>query len=327
MEHPTRGRFGAGFVVLLASLPLLVGCPEGTDSAVRSEPPAPENPLADTDWRLAGFQSMDDATGSVEPDDPSLYTMRLNTDGTVHMRLNCNRANGTWKAEPAVDGDSGSFEFGPLAMTRALCPPPSLDEQIASQSEWVRSFLLEDGRLHLSLMADGGIYTWEPYEPGADVAFETEPDAELEAAIRGASHDYTREAAGDEPARYVFGRTDLDDDGNSEVFVYLLGPYFCGTGGCNLLLFSGGPMGYSLIGNFPISRTPVIVSPEKTSGWRNLIRLESGGGAPPSYVTHTFDGKTYVEHQRSAADTEPEGMRVLVGEVTFESGIPLEPGD
>ena len=31
-------------------------------------------------------------------------------------------------------------------------------------------------------------------------------------------------------ARYVYGR--------DEVFVYLLGSIFCGTGGCNLLLFT-----------------------------------------------------------------------------------------
>jgi heat shock protein HslJ len=105
---------------------------------------------------------MDDATGSVRPDDPSLYTMVLNSDSTVTMRLNCNRAAGTWSAVPSGNGESGRFEFGPLATTRALCPPPSLDESIASHAKYIRSYLLKDGRLYLSLMADGGIYTWEP---------------------------------------------------------------------------------------------------------------------------------------------------------------------
>jgi hypothetical protein len=35
---------------------------------------------------------MDDAIRTERPDDPSLYTMQLNSDGTVAMRLNCNRA-------------------------------------------------------------------------------------------------------------------------------------------------------------------------------------------------------------------------------------------
>ena len=45
---------------------------------------------------------------------------------------------------------------------RALCPPPSMDESIVAQSAFVRSCLLKGGRLYLSLMADGGIYAWEP---------------------------------------------------------------------------------------------------------------------------------------------------------------------
>jgi hypothetical protein len=82
------------------------------------------NPLAGTSWRLVEFQSMDDAIGKVRPDDPSLYTMRLNSDGTVAMRLNCNSASGTWSAKPSGNGSSGRFEFGPLAVTYALCLPP-----------------------------------------------------------------------------------------------------------------------------------------------------------------------------------------------------------
>jgi len=117
--------------------------------------------LGGTGWRLLGFQSMDDAIGTVRSADPSLYTMRLNNDGTVTMRLNCNRATGTWNAEPAGDGTTGRFRFGPLAMTRAMCPPPSMDENIAAQAEYMRSYLLKDGKLYLSLQADAGIYEWE----------------------------------------------------------------------------------------------------------------------------------------------------------------------
>lgn len=117
--------------------------------------------LAGTEWQLVEFQSMDDSIGTLRPADSSSFTMRLGADGRVTMRLDCNRANGTWSADPA-DGDSGRFEFGPLAMTRAKCPPPNFDERIARDAEYVRSFLLRDGRLYLSLMADAGIYAWEP---------------------------------------------------------------------------------------------------------------------------------------------------------------------
>jgi heat shock protein HslJ len=138
--------------------------PPAAAAAARSEAGVEgrNNPLAGTRWRLVRFLSMDDAIGEIRPDDPAVYTMALNADGSVQMQLNCNRASGTWSIDPASDRLSGSFSFGRLATTRAQCPPPSMDERIAADAQWVRGYLLRDGRLNLSLMADGGIYTWEP---------------------------------------------------------------------------------------------------------------------------------------------------------------------
>jgi heat shock protein HslJ len=120
------------------------------------QPPA----LAGTHWRLVEFQSMDDAQGTTRPGEGTVYTMWLHGDGSVTMQLNCNRATGSWSASSGSDAASGRFEFGPLAATRALCPPPSMDESIVAQSSYVRSYLLKGDRLYLSLMADGGIYVW-----------------------------------------------------------------------------------------------------------------------------------------------------------------------
>jgi hypothetical protein len=269
---------------------------------------------------------MEDAEGTTRASDPTRYTMRLDTDGTVTMRLDCNRATGGWHAEPAADGTSGRFGFGPLATTSALCPPPHLDEIVARQAPWVRSFLLVDGRLFLSLMADEGIFVWEPHD---EVPLATTPDPEIEAAILAASPGYAASipAVGDgaERGRYVCSRIDLDDDGRGEVFVYTLGSFFCGTGGCNLLLFASDEDGYRLIDTFPITRTPVIASTERTNGWRDLVRYEAGGGAPPSYVRHVFDGTRYVEKRRASASRVPAGTVVVSGDATFEKGIPLEP--
>jgi len=161
----------------------------------------------------------------------------------------------------------------------------------------------------------------------ARVPWENEPDAALEAAILAASPDYTREIVDVDgrQARYVYGRFDLDGDGEDEILVYLLGSIFCGTGGCNLLLFGEADGGYAVINVFPISRLPVIASPRRTAGWNDLLRLESGGGAEAGYVRHAFDGTKYVEAERLPADAPPEGTRLLDGELAFDQGIPLEP--
>lgn len=123
------------------------------------------DPLVGTEWRLVRFQSMDDATGTLSPDTGSEFTMRLNADGTVSMVLDCNRASGSWTSERAASGESGRFTFGPLAGTRARCAPPNLDERILRDANFVRSYLLKDGHLYLSLFADGGVYEWAPLRP------------------------------------------------------------------------------------------------------------------------------------------------------------------
>lgn len=131
--------------------------PSATTATV--EPPAT---LIGTQWQLVALQSMDDAQGTTRPADPAAYTLHFGPDGRAALRVDCNRAMGTWQATPAADGRSGALQFGPLAGTRAMCPPDSLAPRLMRQLPFVRSYLLRDGQLHLSLMADGGILSWMP---------------------------------------------------------------------------------------------------------------------------------------------------------------------
>ena len=120
------------------------------------------NPFAGTTWQLLSIQSMDDAQGTTRVNDPSRFTLEFGRDGRAAFVLDCNRGTGDYTAKPASDGNSGSISFGPIAATRALCPPPHLDERIARDMPYVRGYLLKEGKLYLSLMADGGIYEWAP---------------------------------------------------------------------------------------------------------------------------------------------------------------------
>lgn len=130
-------------------------------------PSAPQ--LAGSAWELVAIQSMDDAQGTLRIADPAAFTLQLGADGRAALKLDCNRGTASWKATPAGDGNSGQFAFGPLAGTRALCPPPHLDERIVRDLGYVRGYLLRDGNLYLSLIADGGIYEWRPRAAAAPV--------------------------------------------------------------------------------------------------------------------------------------------------------------
>lgn len=111
--------------------------------------------LRGTSWRLVKIQSSDNRT--FVPDDKGKYTINFGTDGRVNARIDCNRGSGNW-----LSVGPNQLRFGPLVITRAMCPPGSLHDRIVKDWAAVRSYVIKDGHLFLSLMADGGIYEFEP---------------------------------------------------------------------------------------------------------------------------------------------------------------------
>ncbi len=137
---------------VLAALALIfVGC-----ATVNASPT-----LAGTSWRLLSIQSSDDAQGTTPVADPSKFTVSFGADGRAAFQIDCNRGNGSWEATGG-EGGSGTLTFGPIAVTRMMCPQPSLDQRVSTALTNVRGYLIKDGRLHMSLLADAGILTWEP---------------------------------------------------------------------------------------------------------------------------------------------------------------------
>lgn len=123
---------------------------------------AASDPLTGTSWQLLSIESMapGEQPGTTIPD-PSRYTVSFGDDGRAVFTVDCNRGNSTWQAE--VSGtDSGSLTFGPIALTRMFCPQPSADAEVAAALGRVRSFLISDQKLHLSLEADSGVMRWQP---------------------------------------------------------------------------------------------------------------------------------------------------------------------
>jgi para-nitrobenzyl esterase len=46
-------------------------------------------------------------------------------------------------------------------MTKIACPPSALNERFVRDLAYVRSYVFRDGKLYISLLADGGIYAFE----------------------------------------------------------------------------------------------------------------------------------------------------------------------
>ena len=120
--------------------------------------------LAAHPWQLVGFRSSDGRIFT--PDDRGKYTLTFDREGGMAARIDCNRVSGSWtSAKP------GELRFSQLDMTRAQCEPGSLSDRILPQWTSVRSYVVRNGKLLLTL--DGG-----------RVAFEFEPATSRGAAPR-----------------------------------------------------------------------------------------------------------------------------------------------
>jgi len=191
---------------------LVLGC-VGTDRAQA----LPQNAVSDlggTSWQLVKFEGSDDKT--LTPDDSTRYTTEFESSGGVSVRIDCNRGHGTWKSP-----GPNQLEFGPLALTRAMCPPAPLNERIGKDWAYVRSYTLKDGHLFLSLRADGGVYEFEPMGQKAKAGGSVKgtalyrervalpPDAVFEATLEDVSK-------ADAPAELI-GLVHVDRPGNPPI--------------------------------------------------------------------------------------------------------------
>jgi para-nitrobenzyl esterase len=123
--------------------------------ATTSSPGSATASLQGSSWRLVQIEMGDGATKAAI--ERSRYTIGFGDNGVLNVRFDCNRGRGSWKSSGA-----GNVEFGPLALTRAMCPMGSLHDDLVRQWPFVRSYVVKDGRLYLSLMADGGTIEFEP---------------------------------------------------------------------------------------------------------------------------------------------------------------------
>jgi uncharacterized protein YecT (DUF1311 family) len=129
---------------------------------------------------------------------------------------------------------------------------------------------------------------------------ETARDVELEKAILQANSYYDSRSIKifGSHARYFYNKIDLNGDNKPEVLVHVLGPTFCGTGGCTTLIFQSVGQNYQLVSEIRLSRLPIIVTNQKTNGWNDLILNARGGRAATGnsglYLVR-FNGRTYPE--------------------------------
>lgn len=184
----------------------------------------------------------------------------------------------------------------------------------------------------LSLMGCGRSQTpaSAPSEPGiatpngaaSSTTTDTTPpevDPDVQQALSGAISTFL--ADNDDPTVSTPVKSsliDLNDDEILDALVLLVSSNWCGSGGCTLLVFEGQKEGlqtvepgdeFRLVSQSTLIQEPLIVSENRTQGWRDLVVEVSGGGAKPAQVALQFDGQAYPENP-SILDPLPPGTSV-----------------
>lgn len=114
----------------------------GTMAFVR----AGSNPLPGSKWQWNGTQT---PVEMITPQIPANYTLEFLV-GTVNVKADCNTGSGKYTVK------GSSITFGPIAMTRMMCQPGSLDTKFLQQLSAARTFRVEGDKMMMDLVADGG---------------------------------------------------------------------------------------------------------------------------------------------------------------------------
>jgi heat shock protein HslJ len=295
----------------------------------------PAQRLDGTSWVLAGWG------GGSAPRLPVSGT-RITAefaDGNITGSAGCNRYQGSYRISDS------SLRIEAPATTRKACPGNIMQQEsqyLAALQNTQRYQINANGQLRL-FYGTGVFRRFMVFNPQKTsdrpllpvvrginfdrvqlLPSETEPDADLEAAIRDVFRDY-RDQGASRPARYYYNRVDLNGDRRPDVIVYLTGQYFCGSGGCTILVFQSTGRGYRPIGTIPTSRHPIIITNSETNGWRDLVRPTSGGGASLNYSWLRFQRGEYRDDDDVRSNSTITGRAAIANPLTETSGIVLRP--
>ncbi|WP_251862364.1 tetratricopeptide repeat protein [Clostridium sp. Marseille-Q2269] len=129
--------------------------------------------------------------------------------------------------------------------------------------------------------------------------------------------------------RYYYNKIDLNGDGTKEVFAYLVGPIVCGTGGCSAAIFKDENGEYKLLTKFTLVNNPIIISNNKTNGYKDIIMNVYGGGVESFFALLKYNGTKYPSNPSTQPKVQPgtkvEGVAIISDDITQNTGIPLKP--
>ena len=109
---------------------------------------APVDTIGRGPWRWIATVT---STARVTCDNPDTYTLTFLPDSTVRLLIDCNRGSGPYR----IDGHD--IHIGPIATTRMMCPPGSMDAAFAANIDSVQNWSHNADTLQLEMKTGGSM--------------------------------------------------------------------------------------------------------------------------------------------------------------------------
>lgn len=109
-------------------------------------------------WRLIDVETEGGST-QLSRAQQQRHTLRFNADGTLQLKLDCNNGAAEWNASEPATGN-GTLTIGRLAVTSALCPPPTWGEDLALDLPSSTGYTLTPDRKGLVIRARRVVFTF-----------------------------------------------------------------------------------------------------------------------------------------------------------------------
>jgi hypothetical protein len=129
--------------------------------------------------------------------------------------------------------------------------------------------------------------------------------AQSDAGLRAFLQHYAGErSAVDKETRYVAASAKLNaaNPASEQVLVYLLGPNWCGSGGCAMLVLDHVGADYKIVTKLSIVQLPVRILESRSHQWRDIGVWVAGGGILHGHEAQLrFNGKSYPRNPSAGA--------------------------
>jgi heat shock protein HslJ len=104
--------------------------------------------IQNIEWQ---WVSLTTPTEQINVGSPERYTVQFGADRRLALRADCNRGAGSY----SITSDR-QIKIGPLALTRAMCPPGSLGDRFVADLSQANFLFFRDGELYIELPVESG---------------------------------------------------------------------------------------------------------------------------------------------------------------------------